>query len=60
MNSTKKLLCILVEINKAMYGNNEDVPKKLMENFYPDLCIPDVAFVVVWNVLAVDEHESVN
>jgi hypothetical protein len=24
----KKLLCILVEVNKTMYGNNENVPQK--------------------------------
>jgi hypothetical protein len=29
----KKQLCILVEVNKTMYGNNEDVPKKHMEIF---------------------------
>jgi hypothetical protein len=43
-----------------MYGNNEDVPKKLTDNFYPDLRVCDVAFAVVWNVLAADENESVN
>ncbi len=58
--SYKKLLCVLVEVNKTMYGNNEDVPKKLLDNFYPELHIPDVAFVVVWNLLAVDENNSVN
>ncbi len=56
----KKLLCILVEVNKTMYGNNEDVPKKLMGNFYSDSHVRDVAFAVVWNVLAADENESVN
>jgi hypothetical protein len=25
----KKMLCILVEVNKTMYGNNEDVPKNV-------------------------------
>jgi hypothetical protein len=29
----KKLLCILVEVNKTMYGNNEDVPDKLLDIF---------------------------
>jgi hypothetical protein len=46
-----------------MYGNNEDVQKTLMDNFYPDLHVRDVAFTafaVVWNVLAVDENKSVN
>ncbi len=49
-----------MEVNKTMYGNNEDVPKKLMDIFYTDLCICDVAFAVVCNVLAVDEYKSVN
>jgi hypothetical protein len=47
----KKLLCILVGVNKTMYGNNEDVPKKLTDNFYPDLHVRDITFAVVWNVL---------
>ncbi len=34
--------------------------KILIYNFYPDLRICDVTFVVVWNVLAADENESVN
>jgi hypothetical protein len=29
----KNLLCILVEVNKTMYGNNEDVPDKLLDIF---------------------------
>ncbi len=29
----KKLLCMLVEINKTMYGNNEDVPEKYLVIF---------------------------
>jgi hypothetical protein len=29
----KTLLCILVEVNKTMYGNNEGVPRKLMDIF---------------------------
>jgi hypothetical protein len=29
----KKWLCILVEDNKTMYRNNEDVPDKLFGNF---------------------------
>jgi hypothetical protein len=56
----KKLLCILVEVNKTMYENNEDVPEKLMDNFHPDLRIYVVTFAVVWNVLVVDKNESVN
>jgi hypothetical protein len=55
----KNLFCILMEVNKTMYGNNEDVQKK-MDNFYPQPCILDVAFMVVWNVLAEDENNSVN
>jgi hypothetical protein len=56
----KKLLCILVEVKKTMYGNNKDVPKKLMDNIYPELHVPNVAFAVVWNALAMDENKSVN
>ncbi len=29
----KNLLCILVEVNKTMYGNNQDVPNKLIDIF---------------------------
>jgi hypothetical protein len=29
----KKMLCILMEVNKTMYGNNEDVPDKLLGIF---------------------------
>jgi hypothetical protein len=43
-----------------MYGKNEDVQKKLMDNFYPGLRVRDVAFAVVWNVFAADENKSVN
>jgi hypothetical protein len=50
----------LVEVTKTMYGNNEDVPKIIMDNFNPDLRIRDVAFAVVWNVLAADDNKSVN
>ncbi len=56
----KNLLCIFVEVNKTMYGNNEDVPKNLLDNFYTDSCILDVAFAVVLNVLTSDEKDSVN
>jgi hypothetical protein len=56
----KKLLCILVEINKTMYGNNDDVQKKLINNFYPERHVCDVAFVVVWNILVADANKSVN
>ncbi len=54
------LLCILVQVNKTMYGNNEDVPKKLLEFFYSDSRVRDIAFAVVWNVLAADEKDSGN
>jgi hypothetical protein len=56
----KNLLCILVEVNKTMYGNNEDVQKKRVDIFYPDLRVCNVAFAVVWNVLVADENNSVN
>jgi hypothetical protein len=56
----KNFLCILVEVNKTMYGNNEDVPKKLLDNFYTDLRTCDVVFAVVWNVLMANEKDSVN
>ncbi len=29
----KKILCILMEVNKTMYGNNECVPDKLLDIF---------------------------
>jgi hypothetical protein len=43
-----------------MYGNNEDVPKRFLENLYPESHSCDVTFAVVWNVLAADENKSVN
>ncbi len=50
-----------MEVNKTMYGNNEDdVPKNLIDNFYPDWRVCDVAFAVVWNVLMVNENKSIN
>ncbi len=30
----KNLLCILVEVNKTMYGNNKDIPGKLLNIFF--------------------------
>ncbi len=36
----KKLLCILVEVNKTMFGNNECVPDKLLDIFL--LSIPGI------------------
>jgi hypothetical protein len=43
----KNLFCILVEVNKTMSGNNEDVQKNLMENFPSNLRVCDIAFAVV-------------
>ncbi len=56
----KNFFCILMEVSKTMYGNNEDVPKKLFDNLYPESHLCDVTFAVVWNVLAADENNSVN
>ncbi len=49
-----------MEVNKTMYGNNEDVSKKFFNNFYPESHLHDVTFAVVWNVLVADENKSVN
>jgi len=56
----KNFFCILMEVNKTMYGNNEDVPKRSFDNLYPESHLCDVTFAVVWNVLAADENNSVN
>ncbi len=56
----KNLFCILVEVNKTMNGNNEDVPENLLDIFYTDSRVRDVMFAVVWNVLTWDENNSVN
>jgi hypothetical protein len=56
----KNFFCILMEVNKAMYGNNEDVLKKFFYNLYPESHLHDFTFAVVWNVLAADENRSVN
>ncbi len=56
----KNFICILMEVNKTMYGNNEDVPKGSFDNLYPELHLCDVTFAVVWNVLAADENNSVD
>ncbi len=56
----KNFSCMLMEVNKTMYGNNEDVPKKVFDNLYPESHLRDVTFAVVWNVLAVDENKTVN
>ena len=49
-----------MEVNKTMYGNNEDVPNKFFDNLYPESDLCDVTFAVVWNILAADENRSVN
>ncbi len=49
-----------MEINKTMYGNNEDVPKTFLDNLYPESYLRDLTFAVVWNVLAAHENKSVN
>jgi hypothetical protein len=49
-----------MEVNKTMYGNNEDVPKTFLDNLYPESHLRDVTFAVVWNVLVADENKSVN
>ena len=56
----KNFFCILMEVNKTMYGNNEDVPNKFFDNLYPESDLLDVTFAVVWNILAADENSSVN
>ncbi len=42
----KKTLCILAEVNKTMYGNNEDVPRKLMDIFL--LGSPGIINHMIW------------
>jgi hypothetical protein len=49
-----------MEVNKTMYGNNEDIPKMFFDNLYPESHLCDVTLAVVWNVLAADENNSVN
>jgi hypothetical protein len=56
----KNNFCILMEVNKTMYGNYEDDPKKFFDNLYLESHLHDVTFAVVWNVLAADENKSVN
>ncbi len=51
---------MLMEVNKTMNGNNEDVPKMFLDNLYLESHLRDVTFAVVWNVLAADENKSVN
>ena len=49
-----------MEVNKTMYGINEDVPEKFFDNLYPESLLRDVTFAVVWDVLTADENKSVN
>jgi hypothetical protein len=56
----KHFFCMLMEVNKTMYGYNEDVTNKFFDNLYPESHLRDVIFAVVWNVLAADENNSVN
>jgi hypothetical protein len=56
----KNFFCMLMEVNKTMYGNNEDAPNCFFGNLYPESHLPDVTFALVWNVHAADEHKSVN
>jgi hypothetical protein len=48
----KKMLCILMEVNKTMYGNNECVPDKLLEIFL--LSCPGIRNHMNWQVVAPD------
>ncbi len=56
----KKFFCILMEVNKIMYGNDKDVLFCFLYNSYPESYIHDVTFAVVWNVVTADENKSVN
>ncbi len=49
-----------MEVNKTIYGNNEDVPNMFLDNLSPESHLHDVTFAVVWNVLAANENKSVN
>jgi hypothetical protein len=56
----KNFFCMLMEVNKTMYGIKQDVPKMVFDNLYPESHLRDVTFAVVWNVLAADENKSIN
>jgi hypothetical protein len=43
----KNFFCMLMEVNKTMYGNNEDVQKKFSNNLYSESHLRDVTFAVV-------------
>jgi hypothetical protein len=58
----KKLLCVLVEVNKTMYGNNEDVPRKLMDIFL--LGSPGIINHMIWqggftNAVFPQSHQTI-
>jgi hypothetical protein len=46
------MLCILVEVNKTMYGNNEDVPDKPLDIFL--LRSPGIINQIIQQVGATD------
>ncbi len=46
----KNLFCILMEVNKTMYGNNKDVPKNNLDHLYPESHICDVTFLQLWGM----------
>jgi hypothetical protein len=48
----KSLLCILMEVNKTIYGNNGDVPEKLLDIFL--LSCPGIGNRMNWQVVAPD------
>jgi hypothetical protein len=50
----KKMLCILMEVNKTMYGNNKCVPDKLLENFL--LSSPGIRNHMNQQVVALDHN----
>jgi hypothetical protein len=56
----KNFFCIFMEVNKTMYGNNEDVPKTFFDNSFPESYLRDVTFAIVWNVVVADDSTSVN
>ncbi len=43
----KNYFCILREVNKTMYGNNEDVSNMFLDNLNPESHLRDVTFAVV-------------
>jgi hypothetical protein len=49
----KTFFCILMEVNKTMYGNNEDVPKMFFDNLYPESHLCDVC-------VASGQHSTLN